>query len=292
MSTVQVVQGFSGLNRLLLYISMMLSPAQFAAGLGANCPSNIGFLAYNWYTQLQWYQAARNNQLHALSLLMSQFNFCFTLTYLGGVSSGNFLSALIMGFGTAGVMILNNIVAWVSWSTTQAQGYGVYQFWFFGWRTLGPHWHRYFLIIQVIDTLSLIGSVIGAITIAFRTAAMTKDGTPPWWYRYQVIYLGGVSVLLSIWPTMLWTELIISRNHIVSQTDQVAVWLFVVQLVTMLAPPCFGCCARRDKFRKRSAPVDRPTEFSTLIGSYQDAPPEEQRQSAPVPAPAPVEPEP
>lgn len=278
MSSVQIVQGFSGSNRLLLYISMMLSPAQFAAGLGSNCPSNIGFLVYNWYTQIQWYQAARDNQLHALSLLMSQFNFCYTVTYLGGVSSGNYLSALIVGIGTAGVMILNNVVSWTSWSTSQVQGFGVYQFWFFGWRTLGPNWHRYFLIVQVIDTVSLFGSVIFAITVAFRTAAITKDKAPAWWYRYQVIFAGGVGVLLSIWPIMLWTELIVARNHIVSETDKTAVWLFIVQVVTMLAPPCFSCCARRDRIWDK--PVDHPTELSKLVGSYQDAPPEEQRESA------------
>ena len=276
MSSVQIVQGFSGSNRLLLYISMMLSPAQFAAGLGSNCPSNIGFLVYNWYTQIQWYQAARDDQLHALSLLMSAFNFCYTVTYLGGVSSGNYLSALIVGFGTAGVMILNNVTAWISWSTTQVQGFGVYQFWFFGWRTLGPNWHRYFLIMQVIDTMSLFSSVIFAITVAFRTAAIAKDKAPAWWYRYQVIFAGGVGVLLSIWPIILWTELIIARNHIVSETDKTAVWLFIVQVVTMSAPPCFSCCARRDKIQDK--PVDRPTELSKLVGSYQDAPPEEQRE--------------
>ncbi|KAK5048497.1 hypothetical protein LTR84_005587 [Exophiala bonariae] len=282
---VRVVPGFSPLNRLLLYISMMLSPAQFAAGLGANCPSNIGFLAYNWYTQIQWYHAARSNQLHALSLLMSQFNFCYTLTYLGGVSSGNMVSAVIVGFGTAGVMVLNNAVAWVSWSTAQVQGYGVYEFWFVGWRTLSPHWHRWFLLIQLVDTLSLLGSVVFAVTIAFRTAAATKDKALVWWYRYQMVFAGGVGVLLSIWPIILWTELIIARNHIMSDTDGTAVWLFVVQVVAMLAPPCFGCCARREKVRSPSKTVvDRATEFTTLVESYQDALPEEQQAPADVPA--------
>jgi hypothetical protein len=209
---------------------------------------------------------------------MSQFNFCFTVTYLGGVSSGNYLSALLLSFGTVGVMILNNIVAWTSWSTTQVQGFGVYQFWFFGWRTLGPHWHRYFLIIQVIDTLSLFGSVIFALSVAFRTAALSKDKVPAWWYRYQVIFAGGIGVILSIWPTMLWTELIIARNHIVSETDTTAVWLFIVQVVTMLAPPCFGCCVRPRKIPPKTA--ERPTELTSLVGTYQDAPPEQQRESA------------
>jgi hypothetical protein len=284
MSSVQVVQGFSPLNRALLYISMMLAPAQFAAGLGSNCPSNIGFLAYNWYTQLQWYQAARKSQLHALSILVSEFNFCFTVTYLGGVSSGNYLSALLVGFGTVGVMVLNNVVAWTSWSTAQVQGYGVYEFWFFGWRTLGPHWHRYLCVVQIIDTLALIGSAWAAIVIAFRTAQLTKDAAPAWWYRYQVIFGGGIGVLLSIWPIMMWMELTVRRNHIVSETDTTAVWLFVVQLVTMLAPPCFGCYERRHK-TKRNKPDSGPTELTKLVsgpqvmGGYQDAPPEEQRAS-------------
>lgn len=51
--TVQIVPGFSPTNRILLYASFALSPAQFVSGLGNNCPTNLGFLAYNLYTQAQ-----------------------------------------------------------------------------------------------------------------------------------------------------------------------------------------------------------------------------------------------
>src|SRR4051812_32092244 len=99
MSTIQVIPGFSLTNRWLLYTSMMLAPAQFVSGLGSNCPSNIGFLAYNWYTQIQWYQASRSKDMHALSLLPVHFNGIFIFTYLGGISSGNYYMGAILGLG-------------------------------------------------------------------------------------------------------------------------------------------------------------------------------------------------
>jgi hypothetical protein len=277
MSSVQIVQGFSATNRIVLYISMLLSPAQFVAGLGSNCPSNIGFLIYNWYTQLQWYSAARHKQLHAWSLLVSELNFCFNITYLGGLSSGNVLWAYLLGFGTLGVMILNNVVAWTSWSTSQTEGYGVYQFWFWGWQTFGRVWHGWFLWIQVIDTIAMFLTGVVAMNMAPRIAAMTKDDPPPRWYRYQVILGGAVGMLLSVWPVILWTELTIRRNSIASDTDMTAVWLFVVQVVTMLAPPCLECCTRREKSSLDQA--DEATPLCSLAGSYEDAVPEFQRKS-------------
>lgn len=64
-----VVKGFNLLSRWLLYASMMLAPAQFASGMGSNCLSNFGYLAYNFYTQIQWFRTTRKRELHALSLL-------------------------------------------------------------------------------------------------------------------------------------------------------------------------------------------------------------------------------
>ncbi|KPI38895.1 uncharacterized protein AB675_5960 [Cyphellophora attinorum] len=280
MSSVQIVQGFSATNRIVLYISMLLSPAQFVAGLGSNCPSNIGFLVYNWYTQLQWYSAARHKQLHAWSLLVSEFNFCFTITYLGGVSSGNALSAYLLGYGTVGVMILNNVVAWTSWSTSQTEGYGVYQFWFWGWKTFGKGWHGWFCWIQIVDTIMLIFTAAAAFNLAFGTAMTTQDKVPPWWYRYQVVIGGSVGTLMAIWPLIMWTELTIRRNSIASDTDMTAVWLFVVQAMTMLAPPCFRCCMRREKNSVNE--VDEVTPLNVLMGSFRDDIPwEPQRPGSP-----------
>ncbi|KFY45458.1 hypothetical protein V494_00954 [Pseudogymnoascus sp. VKM F-4513 (FW-928)] len=122
MSTITIVDGFSLTNRWLLYASFMLAPAQFYSGLGNNCPSNIGFLAYNWYTQIIWLRAIRAHELHALSLLPVHFNLLFVFTYLGGVTSGNLYMGIFLGLGTAGVIILNTVAAWTSWATNQPEG--------------------------------------------------------------------------------------------------------------------------------------------------------------------------
>jgi hypothetical protein len=46
-------------------------------------------------------------------------------------------------------------------------------------------------------------------------------------------------VLFFAWELILWVELIISRNHIESPTDMIAVWLFIAQIVTMVLPGIF-----------------------------------------------------
>src|ERR1700748_847816 len=114
MSSVKIVAGFSLTNRWLLYTSFMLSPAQLISGWQSNCPSNLGFLAYNWYTQVQWYRAIKSKQLHALSLLPVHYNTICSFTYLGGISSGNVPMALFLGLGSAGVIVLNNVAGWTS----------------------------------------------------------------------------------------------------------------------------------------------------------------------------------
>lgn len=59
----------------------------------------------------------------------------------------------------------------------------------------------------------------------------------PWYCRtYPAIPLGAILMLIFAWPLILWVELIVQRNHIVSETDMVAVWLFVAQVGTMLIP--------------------------------------------------------
>jgi hypothetical protein len=221
-------------------------------GLGNNCPSNIGFLAYNWYTQIQWYQAVKAKQLHALSLLPVHFNFLYVLTYLGGITSGNVFMGLILGLGTAGVIILNSISAWTSWATNQPEGFGVYQFFFFGWRTLSTGWHTFILLWQIADSILAFGCVITTLTISVAVARKEVDEDELPWYlnKYPMILLGSLAMLLAGWELILWTELIVSRNHIESETDMVAVWLFVAQVVALLIPSCgsvLGCF--RGRFR-------------------------------------------
>jgi len=238
MSTVQVVPGFSLTNRWLLYTSFMLAPAQFISGIGDNSPINVGFLAYSWYTQIAWHKAIETKQMHALSLVPVHFNLIFAITYLGGITSGNIYMGLFLGFGTAGVIVLNTVAAWTSWATNQPEGFGIYQFFFFGWRTLSPGWHTFFLLWQIGDSITALIGLIAAIAIAISIpfAEWGDDPEPPWYLRYPAIPLGVVIILLIGWPLILWTELIVARNHIESDTDMIAVWLFVAQVGTLLIP--------------------------------------------------------
>ena len=252
MSTaIKVVDGFSLTNRWLLYTSFMLSPAQFISGIGNNCPSNIGFLAYNWYTQIAWYQAVRSRELHALSLLPVHFNLIYVFTYLAGVTSGNLFMAIILGVGSSGVIILNTVSAWTAWATNQPEGFGEYQFFFFGWRTLSDGWHKFILCWQIGDSLFAFGSVFIAITTAVQMVYIEDEGNAskliPWKgkraddlakWRYPAILVGAALMMFGGWPVILWTELIVQRNHIESDTDWIAVWLFVAQAAALVVPSC------------------------------------------------------
>lgn len=238
MSARQVVEGFSLTNRWLLYASMMLAPAQFVGGIGNNLPTSAGFLAYNWYTQIQWYQAVRSKELHALSLLPVHFNFIYAISYLGGISSGNVFMSGFLALGTIGVLILNTVSAWTSWATNQPEGYGEYVFFFFGWRTLSHGWHIFTLLWQIGDSFLVLGGAVAAISLA-AVGGIDRETTNkiPWYLRkYPAIPMGAIAMLLFVWPLILWTELIVQRNHIESDTDMVAVWLFVAQVGTMLIP--------------------------------------------------------
>lgn len=239
---VQIVPGFSLTNRLILYASLILSPAQFVSGRGNHCPSNIGFLVYNWYTQIAWYKAVTSgNDIHALSVILPHFNMIYIVTYLGGISSGNRVVGVPLGLGTAGVMILNTVSAWQAWAVHQPQGYGVYQFFFFGWRTIDEDWHKYFFLMwQIFDSITAFFSVIGAILFAILISREEKEKKVKWYSRYIAIPVGSIYVLLGAWPLIMWTELIIQRNQLVSETDMTAVWLFVAQVVTMLLPKCLA----------------------------------------------------
>jgi hypothetical protein len=241
---VQIIAGFSLINRWLLYTSMMLAPAQFISGVGSNCPSNLGFLAYNWYTQVFWYRAIKGRQLHALSLLPVHFNTLFSMSYLGGITSGNIWMGLPLGIGSAGVIILNLVSSWTSWATNQPEGFGVYQFFFFGWRTLSPGWHKFILLWQIGDTMEALICILCAITVSIQMSLRDEDDDPEWWARYAAIIPGAAFMLIIGWPLILWTELIVARNQIESDTDMIAVYLFIGQVAAMLIPGCsfyLGC---------------------------------------------------
>ncbi|KAL2151994.1 hypothetical protein VTH82DRAFT_5178 [Thermothelomyces myriococcoides] len=237
---VRIAPGFSVTNRWLLYTSYCLAPAQFASGLGSNSPSNIGFLAYNWYTQIQWYQLmSGDGKVHAISLILPHFNLLYTYSYLGGVSSGNVWLSIFLAAGTAGVMLLNTAASWKAWAVHQSPGYGNYKFFFFGWRTLTEGWHRgLFLPWQIFDTLVALVCVFLAFHLGVESVRNFRDKPegPPWLYRIPFIFVGAIVMLFFGWPLVLWTELIISRNKLVSETDMIAVWLFIAQVAAMLLP--------------------------------------------------------
>ncbi|KAK4243463.1 hypothetical protein C7999DRAFT_44738 [Corynascus novoguineensis] len=200
---VDIIEGFSLKNRLILYASMLLSPAQFVSGLNNNCPSNVS-----------WYKAVTGMQeIHALSLILPHFNMIYIISYLGGISSGSLFIGVPLGLGTAGLTILNTVSTWKAWAMHQPRGYGIYQFFFFGWRILSEDWRKYLFLLWKIK----------------------------WSTRYLVIIYGAVGMLIFDWSLIPWTELIMSRNQLGSETDMIAVWLFVAQVVTMLVPSCgFG----------------------------------------------------
>jgi hypothetical protein len=70
-----------------------------------------------------------------------------------------------------------------------------------------------------------------------REAVRGAGGKVQWYCRYLAIPLGAVLVLLVAWPLIMWTELIVIRDHIKSETDMVSVWLFFAQVLSMMIPP-------------------------------------------------------
>ena len=237
MSTVQVIPGLSLLNRCLLYTSAALALPQGIAGWESYIPINIGFLAYNWYNQIIWYQGIKAKQLHALCLVIPHLNLTFAITYFGGMTAANLYVSALLVLGTMGIIVLNTVAAWTSWATNQKEGFGVYQFFFYGWRTLGPHWHQFFLVWQIFDTLFVLAMVTLAIIIIIAIIRGEAEvSKPAWYHRYVAILAGAFISPFVIGPLILWTELIVARNHTESATDWIAVWLFVAQVGALLIP--------------------------------------------------------
>lgn len=97
----------------------------------------------------------------------------------------------------------------------------------------------FFLLWQIGDSLFVLSCTNGAVwLIAIAKAAEIEDPHELPWYcrKYPAIPMGAILMLISEWPLILWTGLIIQRNHIVSETDMIAVWLFVAQVGTLLIP--------------------------------------------------------
>jgi hypothetical protein len=175
MAAVHVIPGFSLTNRLLLYASILLAPAQFVSGIKNNFPSNLGFLAYNWYTQIQWYHAIKAKQLHALSLATPHFNLIYAISYLGGITSGNTIMSILLGLGTAGAMMINAVASCISWATNQPDGFGKYQFFFGGWQTLSSGWHKFLLSWQIFDLIFIVFTSIVIFWASKRFAKKFDD---------------------------------------------------------------------------------------------------------------------
>lgn len=249
MAAIQVVEGFSQLNRALIYVSAILAPAQAVSGIGHTGLSNLGFLAYNWYTQVVWFRAASNHQLSALALVAVHANTTLAFAYLGGIFSGNRVMAVFLSLGAIGVLWLNNATAWISWKTGQQQGYGEWQFFFFGWRTLSHGWHKFIMIWQISNSLESFGLSVLCIFLAIRTMARDREANKKkfkWWHRAPAIPIGGAVMAFMLCPYIIWIELIIRRNRIESETDWIAVYVFIGQVAFMFLPD-FGRCLRRMK---------------------------------------------
>ncbi|KAF1847640.1 uncharacterized protein K460DRAFT_281375 [Cucurbitaria berberidis CBS 394.84] len=239
MAAIQAVQGFSQLNRALMYISAILAPAQAVSGIGHTGLSNLGFLAYNYYTQVVWFRAASNQQLSAFALVAVHANTTLAFAYLGGIFSGNRVMAALLSLGAMGVLWLNNATAWISWKTGQQQGYGDWQFFFFGWRTLSPGWHKFIMVWQISNSLETFGLSVGCIMLAIRAGARSREANKrmfKWWHRFPAIPIGGAIMTFVLCPYIVWIELIVRRNHVESETDWVAVYVFIGQVALMFLP--------------------------------------------------------
>ena len=236
---VKIAPGFSLTNRWLLYISYALAPAQFLSGLNSNCPSNIGFLAYNWYTQIQWYRLMSSKEdIHAISLLMPHFNLLYAISYLGGVSSANPLVLMICCFATAGAIVLNTMNTWRTFAGNGSPS-DIYQFFFFGWRTpTTTGWSVFFILWQVFNTLLVLASLtmIYHYLVAAPIASEESGLGRLWgWRRLAARPIVSLFVFIQFgWPLILWTELIISRNRIQGESDSLSMIMFIVQVAAML----------------------------------------------------------
>ncbi|KAF6744606.1 hypothetical protein DFP72DRAFT_1018729 [Ephemerocybe angulata] len=247
-----VVAGFSLTNRLLIYFNFLLAPAHLLAGGEITLPeklrylryfpSNLGFLAYDCYQQVLWYKAINTEEIHALSLVIAYLNAMYAITYLAGLSAANHLYFSLQALGVAGMLTINAISGWINCTQNLPKGDGVYRFWFFGWRRLSEGWRGLAIFIQVLITLGSLILAIVVIILARRHSQFmgkyAKEQGEPWgkWWRIGAIALLTLIVLIFGWPLALWMELVVLKNGLVSETDWVAVYLFIAQVVMMIIP--------------------------------------------------------
>ncbi|TEB21386.1 hypothetical protein FA13DRAFT_1741961 [Coprinellus micaceus] len=141
---------------------------------------------------------------------------------------------------------MNTITAWISLKTNLPEGDGVYQFFFFGWRTLTKKWRVLFLLWEISNTIESVIMTIAVMYTALTTPGQyDEEATEEKNFkvlRATAIFWGSVVMLVIIWPCILWMELIVKRNNIVSETDMISVYLFVAQVGTMVLPALFGLC--------------------------------------------------
>lgn len=257
MSEAVVAAGFSLINRSLLYLNILLAPAQYYIGLSSYWPTSIGFLVYHFYTQLTWYQAIQRHELHALSLVPIHFSLIYAISYLASIGSTTPLISFPTGIATAGLLLLNTVATWTNWRTCMTEGLDIYEFFFFGWHRLTLSWHRFFAAWQAFNTILTLCAVIIAIVGSFLMYRMQHHGgyqfrgflgiivgftsyglkkKSPWWYTLAIIPVGAVFMLLWTFPLIIWTEMIVRRNKILSPTDWISVWLSIAQIVLLLLP--------------------------------------------------------
>ncbi|KAF6765645.1 hypothetical protein DFP72DRAFT_1058212 [Ephemerocybe angulata] len=72
-------------------------------------PTNLGFLAFNWYQQYLWFVSTKNKELNALSLVVGYINIMYTITYLAGLSAENDVFFCLQALGTVGLIVLNTV---------------------------------------------------------------------------------------------------------------------------------------------------------------------------------------
>ena len=139
---------------------------------------------------------------------------------------------------------MNTLTAWESWRRAQPQGFGQYQFYLFGWRTLSRFWHKFLFVWQIADAIITVIFILLALVLTIwglKSPYSKKkfDVSKQFRKRHHklaAIPIGAAIMLLFFWPLIVWAELIVARNHIDSATDWVAVGLFIAQVASMFVP--------------------------------------------------------
>lgn len=222
-------------------------PAAALGGLGTHIPINAGFLGYTCYQQYLFYVAAKHKQLHALCMLPQYLNTIYPFVYLAGISAGNGLLSFLLCIGTLAALIINNITTWTIYWRDLPEGYGIYRFFFFGWRTLSPKWRTLFHLWAISDTiftLLFIGLSIYVAAVVPAASESAKDDDDIRWWNDTSLVWGSVLCTVVFWPLVLWVELIVKENHIVSETDMIAVYLFVAQIALLVIPSIYSILRR------------------------------------------------